>query len=187
MATMSRFKIHDEESAPQAARPILKSALRGGGQLPNFLGVLGGAPSALRGYVRLRAELRNNALPTGAVERIALAAARVHHAQPDLTHHSRAARAAGIGIDEIMRAQRWSSEKPELHALLQFLKPLALHRGEVPAAVHESAREAGWSEEQLIEAIAVLALEMFVAMVDVAGDVPVDATSEGTRQLKAVA
>jgi hypothetical protein len=33
----------------------------------------------------------------------------------------------------------------------------------------------------------VLALESFVAMVDVAGDVPVDATSEGTRQLKAVA
>ncbi len=39
MASMSRFKIHDEESAPEAAQPILKSTLKSGGQLPNFLGV----------------------------------------------------------------------------------------------------------------------------------------------------
>jgi AhpD family alkylhydroperoxidase len=187
MATMSRFKIHDEDSAPEAARPILKSALRGGGQLPNFLGVLGGAPAALRGYVRLRGELRQHSLPAGTVERIALAAANAHHAAPDLTHHSRAARAAGVGLDEIMRAQRWSSQDQAQAALLAFLKPLALHKGEVAVDVHEAAREAGWTEEQLIEAIAVLALESFVAMVDVAGDVPLDATSEGTRQLKAVA
>ena len=187
MGTMSRFKIHDEESAPEAARPILKSAAAGGGQLPNFLGVLGGAPAALRGYVRLRGELRHNTLPPGTIERVALAAAGTHHAAPDLTHHSRAARAAGIGIDEIMRAQRWSSADAAQNALLQFLKPLALHKGEVPADVHEAAKEHGWTEEQLIEAIAVLALESFVAMVDVAGDVPEDATSENSRQLKAVA
>jgi alkylhydroperoxidase family enzyme len=131
--------------------------------------------------------LRHNTLPQGTIERIALAAANTHHAAPDLTHHSRSARAAGIGLDEIMRAQRWSSEDPGQHALLQLLKPLALHKGEVPVPVHEAAKEAGWTEEQLIEAIAILALEAFVAMVDVAGDVPVDATSEGTRQLKAVA
>jgi alkylhydroperoxidase family enzyme len=186
MATMSRFKIHDEESAPRAAQPILKSAVRGGGQLPNFLGVLGGAPAALRGYVRLRAELRHHTLPRGTVERIALAAAKAHHAAPDLTQHQRAARSAGIGLDEVMRAQRWSSEDPAQHALLQWLKPLALNKA-VPAPIHEAAAEAGWSEEQLIEAVAILALESFVAMVDVAGDVPTDATSEGSRRLEAVA
>jgi alkylhydroperoxidase family enzyme len=187
MATMSRFKIHDEESAPEAARPILKSAARGGGQLPNFLGVLGGAPAALRGYVRLRGELRHNSLPTGTIERIALGAAKLHRAEPDLTQHARAARAAGIGLDEIMRAQRWSSEDPKQSALLAFLKPLAQHKGAVPVQTHEAAKEAGWTEEQLIEAIAILALESFVAMVDVAGEVPVDATQEDSRQLKAVA
>ena len=187
MATMSRFQIHDEESAPQAAQPILKSALKSGGQLPNFLGVLGGAPAALRGYVRLRAELRHNGLPAGTVERIALAAANAQQAAPDLTRHARAARAVGIGLDEIMRAQRWSSEDPAQAALLAWLQPLAEQRGGIAAPVHEAAREAGWTEEQLIEAVAVLALESFAAMVDVAGEVPVDGSSENTRQLMAVA
>jgi alkylhydroperoxidase family enzyme len=184
---MSRFKIHDDESAPEAAQPILKSATAAGGQLPNFLGVLGGAPPALRGYMRLRAELRHNTLPPGTVERIALATANHHRAAPDLTQHSRAAREAGIGLDEIMRAQRWSSEDPAQAALLAWLKPLARHEGHVDDTVHEAALEAGWTQPQLIEAVAVLALESFSAMVDVAGEVPVDATSETSRRLKAVA
>lgn len=187
MTTMSRFKIHDEESAPQAAQPILKSALKSGGQLPNFLGVLGGAPAALRGYMRLRAELRHHALPPGTVERIALACANHHHAEPDLTQHARAGRAAGIGLDEIMRAQRWSSEEPKQQALLAWLQPLAEHHGHVPASLHEQALEAGWTEAQLIEAVAVYTLESFSAMVDVAGDVPVDGTPETGRRLEAVA
>ena len=39
----------------------------------------------------------------------------------------------------------------------------------------------------LLEAIAVAALESFGAMVDVAGEVPVDGSSEASRQLRAVA
>ena len=187
MATMSRFKIHDEESAPAAAQEVLKSASRGGGQLPNFLGVLGGAPAALRGYLRLRGELRRHSLPPGTPERIALAAAHAHHSAPDLTQHTRAARLAGIGVDEIMRAQRWSSEDPHQQALLRWLQPLAERRGSVPDPVHEHAKELGWTDEQLIEAVAVLALESFAAMVDVAGEVPVDGTAETGRQLRAVA
>jgi alkylhydroperoxidase family enzyme len=187
MGTMSRFRIHDEESAPAGSQPILKGATRSGGQLPNFLGVLGGAPAALRAYVRFRSELRRGALPTGTAERIGLAVASLHSSEPDLTQHARAARAAGIGLDEVRRARQWDSADPGQAALLHWLKPLAEHAGTVPAHLHEEAVEAGWTEEQLLEAVGAVALESFQAMIDVAGDVPVDGSSESTRQLKAVA
>ena len=51
--------------------------------------------------------------------------------------------------------------------------------------LHEEAREAGWSDEQLLEAIAVLSLESFTAMVNVAGEIPVDGSVEETRVLRA--
>ena len=51
--------------------------------------------------------------------------------------------------------------------------------------LHEEAREAGWSDEQILEAIAYVALERFTAMVNVAGDVPVDGSVEDTRTLRA--
>src|SRR4051794_2376893 len=106
---MSRFKIHDEESAPAGSLPILKGARKSGGQLPNLLGVLGGAPVALRGYLRLRAELRNATLPQGTAERIGLAVAGHYSSEPDLTAHALAARQAGLGGDEIARARGWDS------------------------------------------------------------------------------
>src|SRR5256885_288885 len=63
----------------------------------------------------------------------------------------------------------------------------ALATGGAQAAshLHEEAREAGWTDEELLEAIAYAALEMFTAMVNVAGDVPVDGSAEEGRRLKA--
>ena len=50
--------------------------------------------------------------------------------------------------------------------------------------LHEEAREAGWDDEQILEAIAAVALEVFTAMVNVAGEVPVDGSSEASRALR---
>jgi len=58
-------------------------------------------------------------------------------------------------------------------------------RANFPQHLHEEAREAGWSEQQLLEAIAVLSMESFTAMVNIAGDVPVDGSVEETRVLRA--
>jgi alkylhydroperoxidase family enzyme len=54
-----------------------------------------------------------------------------------------------------------------------------------PMHLYEEAREAGWSDEQLLEAIAYLSLESLTAMVNVAGEVPVDGSAEDTRVLRA--
>ena len=59
------------------------------------------------------------------------------------------------------------------------------NRGAVPQHLHEEAKEAGWRDEQLLEAIAVLGLECFTAMVNVAGEIPVDGSAEETRVLRA--
>ena len=47
------------------------------------------------------------------------------------------------------------------------------------------AGEAGWDDEQILEAIAAAALEAFTAMVNVAGEVPVDGSPEVSRTLQA--
>ena len=182
---MSRFPVHDELTAPEGSLPVLNGALGAAGQLPNFLGVLAGSPAALRAYARFRAELRHGGLNRSTLERIALAVAEHHRSQPGVVLHQRTARQAGIGIDEVAAARRWESGDPREAALLRVLKPLAETRGEVPGHLVEEAREAGWTDAQLLEAIAVLALESFTAMVNVAGDVPMDGSSEETRILRA--
>jgi alkylhydroperoxidase family enzyme len=182
---MSRFPIHDDLTAPEASLPILKGASSAAGQLPNFLGVLAGSPAALRAYVRFRAELRNGHLERAATERIGLAVAEHYASKPGLQLHTRTARQAGLGIDEVARARRWDSGDPRQAALLRYLRPLLSDRGVAPQHLLEEAREAGWEDEQLLEAVAVLSLESFTAMVNLAGEIPVDGSVEETRVLRA--
>ena len=182
---MSRFQIHDDLTAPEGSLPVLKGASSAAGQLPNFLGVLAGSPAALRAYARFRAELRHGSLELPTLERIALAVAEHYRSAPGLALHLRTARQAGLGIDEVALAREWDSRDPAHIALLRYLKPLLAERAHCPQHLHEEAREAGWTDEQLLEAIAVLSLESFTAMVNVAGEVPVDGSFEETRVLRA--
>ena len=182
---MSRFQIHDDESAPERSRPVLKAALSAGGQLPNFLGVLAGSPAAVRAYARARSELRHGTLTRTTLERISLAVAAHHDSAPGLALHGRTAREAGLGIDEVALARKWRSADHREAALLRYLQALLERRGSAPAHLHEEAREAGWSDEALLEAIAFVSLESFTALVNVAGEVPVDGSVEASRQLRA--
>jgi alkylhydroperoxidase family enzyme len=182
---MSRFQIHDDLTAPEGSVAVLRGALASGGQLPNFLGVLAGSPAALRAYARFRSELRHGKLTLATLERISLAVAEHYHSEPGIAMHSRTARAAGLALDEVANARQFLSKDPREEALLRYLKAVLEEGGRAPMHLHEEAREAGWDDEQLLEAIAAVALEGFTAMVNVAGEVPVDGSSEASRALQA--
>jgi alkylhydroperoxidase family enzyme len=181
---MSRFQIHDDLTAPEGSVSVLRGALSSGGQLPNFLGVLAGSPAALRAYARFRSELRHGKLTLATLERIALGVAEHYHSEPGIAMHARTARAAGVAFDEVALARQFMSNDEREAALLRYLKAL-LDDGRPAMHLHEEAREAGWDDEQILEAIAAVALEAFTAMVNVAGEVPVDGSTEASRALQA--
>jgi AhpD family alkylhydroperoxidase len=181
---MSRFHIHDDLTAPEGSVPVLRGALASGGQLPNFLGVLAGSPAGLRAYARFRSELRHGKLTLATLERIALAVAEHYGSEPGIEMHSRAARGAGLQLDEVAAARQFTSKDEREAALLRYLQAL-LESGRPPMHLHEEAREAGWEDEQILEAIAAVALESFTAMINVAGEIPVDGSSEASRALQA--
>jgi alkylhydroperoxidase family enzyme len=170
---MSRFHIHDELTAPEGSVPVLRGALATGGQLPNFLGVLAGSPAALRAYARFRSELRHGTV------------SQHYQSEPGTAMHSRTARQAGLPLDEVALAREWDSRDEREAALMRYLKALVESQSKPPMHLHEEAREAGWTDEQILEAIAATALETFTAMVNVAGEVPVDGSWEDSRRLRA--
>jgi alkylhydroperoxidase family enzyme len=47
--------------------------------------------------------------------------------------------------------------------------------------LHEEAREAGWSDEQILEAVAHVSLASFTNLITRAGNVPADGSSEDAR------
>jgi alkylhydroperoxidase family enzyme len=181
----SRFQVHDELTAPERSLPVLKGALAGGGQLPNFVGVLAGSPATLRAYARFRSELRHGALPWATQQRIALAVAEHQANEYALSTLQRSAREAGLGLDEIALAREFESRDEREATLLRFVKGLLESDGPPPVHLHEEAREADWTDEQILETVAHVALSSFLNLVTRAGDVPVDGSAEESRLAQA--
>ena len=138
--SMSRFQIHDELTAPEGSVPVLRGALAGGGQLPNFLGVLAGSPAALRAYARFRSELRHGKLTLATLERIALAVAEHYGSEQGIAMHSRTARAAGLALDEVALARQFNSKDPREAALLRYLQAMLDERPAADAPPRGGAR-----------------------------------------------
>jgi AhpD family alkylhydroperoxidase len=184
---ISRFDIHDELTAPPDSAPILKGALSGSGKLNNFVGVLAGSPAALRGYARMRSELRRGTLPAATQERVALAVAEYRGSAYDVAVHARSARVIGLSLDEIDLARQFASRDEKEQALLGYLEVLLENRGQVPVHLHEEAREHGWTDEQILEALGHVALADFSALVTLAGEIPLEGTSRQVKPLSKAA
>ena len=171
---MSRFDIHDELTAPDGSAKLLKGMASAGGSVSKFVGVLAGSPAALRAFARMRHELRGGRLPPPTRERIALAVAEDRGDTYSVAQHAKTARAAGLGLDEISRARTWSSSDPREAALLAFLKALFEADGRPAHHLLEEAREVDWSDEELLEAVAHVALSEFQSLMSNAAALPQD-------------
>jgi alkylhydroperoxidase family enzyme len=181
----SRFQVHDDLTAPERSLPVLRGALAAGGQLSNIVGVLAGAPASLRAYARFRSELRHGTLPLRTQQRIALAVAEHQRSEYALGTLQRSAREAGLGIDEVALAREFDSRDEREATLLRYVKALLETEGPPPLHLHEEAREAGWEDEQILEAVSHVALNSFANLVTRAGDVPKDGSAEESRLLQA--
>ena len=92
-----------------------------------------------------------------------------------------------LDLDEIEAARNFDSREVREQALLVLIRELLRGASPLPAHLVEEARELGWNDDQLLEAIAFVSLESFTAMINVAGDVPPDGSIEESRTLRTAA
>ena len=162
----SRFHIHDELTAPEGSVRILKSVQGAAGAVSKFIGVLAGAPAALRAYARMRHELRGGSLPQASRERIGARRRRApRRPATRVAQHARTARAAGLGLDEITLARGFELRRPEGGRAARLPRGAARHRRRPPQHLAEEAREHDWTDEQLLEAVAHLAMNEFQSLI----------------------
>jgi len=64
------------------------------------------------------------------------------------------ARGAGLALDEVALARQFESKDESEAALLRYLRAVLEQGGRPAMHLHEEAREAGWDDEQILEAIA---------------------------------
>ena len=174
-AKISRFDIHDELTAPAESAPILKGALSGSGKLNNFVGVLAGSPAALRGYARMRSELRRGTLPGATQERIALAVAEANGCTYCLSAHTYLGKHVAKLDDAELDANRaGTSNDPKAAAAVRFAVKVVHERGHVQESDVRALKAAGYDDAQVVEIVQHVALNTWTNYINELAKTDVD-------------
>lgn len=152
---MSRLAIQSVESAAPEASERLAAAKRASGFVPNLLGVLANAPTALETYQVVSGINARSSLNAAEREVVQIVAATRNGCQFCVAGHTKIALAkAGLPV-EVVRALRniRALDDPRLNALAVFTLAVIDQRGSVSDAELEAFRTAGFSQANVLDVV----------------------------------
>lgn len=156
------------DDAPEGSRELLKGVQRQLGSVPNLFRIVATSPAALEGYLGLSGALSKGTLPAATRERIALAVAEINECGYCLAAHTYlGGRFAKLSPEEIETNRRGASTDPKADAAVRFAVQIVQRRGQVDASAVERARQAGFTDAELVEIIAHTALNTLTNYVNV--------------------
>ena len=171
---MSRIQpIAIDAAAPEVQALFQQVRERTGGAVPNFFRNAAVAPVVLEGYLGLSGSLSRGKLSAALREEIALAVAEANACDYCLSAHSYVADSLKLDADERTRARHFRSADPKRAAGLAFALAVFEQRGHVSDASLAAARAAGYDDGEVLEIVAVVAINILtnylndVARVDV--------------------
>jgi len=130
-------------------------------ETPNFLKVLARSLATMRGYAGAENALANGQLTESQREQIALTVAEINGCGYCLASHTQRAKDAGLDDEDIRLARRATATDPRSSAMLGFAQTVVLQRGEIKDHDLRIARQAGFSESEIIEIIGNIAISIF--------------------------
>jgi uncharacterized peroxidase-related enzyme len=145
--------------APKASRPLLEAVAKQLGGAPNMFRAIALSPQALEGHLGLFGALGKGGLPAATRERIALAVAEVNGCSYCLSAHTYLGRKlAKLDDAEITANRSGASNDPKADAAVRFAAKVARERGHVTEADFAAVQLAGFTDAQVIEIVAHVAL-----------------------------
>ncbi len=158
---MTRIPSIDPTTAQGRAKELLDATQAQLGRIPNLYGSMAQSPAALDGYLAFRGALGKGALSMPMRERIALLTATINDCGYCVAAHTFRGAKIGLSTTELAAAQKSQSSDPKSMAALQFVDVLLQHRGVVTDADFAKVKSHGWSDEEIGEIVAHVALNVF--------------------------
>ena len=171
---MARVALIDPDHTTENRRATLAAIHRAFGATPAMFRAVAHSTAALKSLWGSFGALGAGVIPAQLGEQIAVAVAERNACHYCLAAHTVLGRKAGASADQMAAAQRGESADAQTAAALRFALQLVEARGQVGAADVQALREAGFSDEQIVEIVAHVALNLFTNYVNVAFDVPLD-------------
>ncbi len=149
------------EAAPTAARPFLEVVKQKLGSVPNLFRLMSNSPATLEGYLGLSGALGGGKLSPATREGLALVLANVNGCTYCNSAHGYIAKnLVKVSDAEIDANRNAASHDPKIDAALKLARTIAKKHGQVDLAELEAARAAGYTDAELVEIVAHVALNV---------------------------
>jgi len=171
---MSHVPLLTAATAAADSKALLEQIHQAFGATPNMFKAVAHSPAALKSMWGSFAAFGKGSLDAQVGEKIAVAVADRNACEYCLAAHVALGRKAGASAEDMAAAQMGEARDPKTAAALRFALKLVNERGHVSGADVDAVRQAGFSDEQVVEILAHVALNLFTNYVNVAFEVPVD-------------
>ena len=171
---MSRIPLIDAKTATGERKVLLDQITAAFGATPGMFRAVANSPAALDMMWSAFGALSHGTLGSKLGEQVAVMVADRNACEYCLAAHTMLGKNAGVSADDMRRAQAGQSDDPKTAAALRFAAKVVADRAQVTDGDVEALREAGFTDEQVVELLAHVALNVFTNYVNVAFDVPID-------------
>ena len=158
---MPRLNAIDPKEATGKAKELLDGVKAKLGIVPNLMRTFANSPAALKGYLSFSGALGDGLLKAKVREQIALAVADANNCEYCLSAHTAIGKMMGLNDSEIVSSRQASSGDAKTDAALKFAHQIVVKRGEVLNSEIETVRNAGFSDGEITEIVANVALNIF--------------------------
>jgi uncharacterized peroxidase-related enzyme len=173
---MSRFPLIPQDQLSDASAELFAKVKKAVGKVPNAYAAIGGySPNALGVLLNTDAALGKGALSKADIEAIRLAVSDINGCDYCVAAHTMVGKMVGLKPDAMrhIRSGRATGQVAQ-DALLHFVRIVQTTRGTVPAPVLDAVLAAGYSQQQIIEALLVVSMITFTNLVNRVNDTEID-------------
>lgn len=172
---MTRLKAVSPEEATGKTKELFHGIQSKFGMVPNMMRTMGGSPAVLEGYLNLSGALGHGTLGAKTGELIALAVAESNSCDYCLSAHSFIGeKLVGIDVTVLASARGGNSSNPKIDAALKFAQALVSKRGSVNDADIKEVKAAGYTDGEVSEIVAHVALNIFTNYLNKTANTAID-------------
>ncbi|WP_213805562.1 carboxymuconolactone decarboxylase family protein [Granulicella sp. dw_53] len=171
---MSRLQPIDPSTATGKAKELLDAVKGKLGLVPNMTRVMAVSPAVLESYLGFSGALAGGLLDAKTREQLALLTAQENHCDYCLSAHTAIGKMVGLNHEQIVASREGDGGDPKTTAGLTFAKRVLETKGQILVADLVAVRGAGFSEGEIAEVIAHVALNVFTNYFNVATNVDID-------------
>ena len=159
---MTRLKALSPEAASGKTKELFNAIQGKLGMVPNMMRTMGNSSAVLEGYLNLSGALGHGTLGAKTGELIALAVAEANACDYCLSAHSFIGeKLVGIDTASLTSAREGKNGNSKIEAALTFAKALVASRGSVVDADVIAVKAAGYTDGEVGEIVAHVALNIF--------------------------